>query len=102
VRPGFVAGRDDGKLQSEISKNYGRNLVRKKVFGLTLFVMLFALGYSASAQQPKKGLRIGYLSATDPSADSARFEAIRLALRERGHIEGPNITTQTCWRGRIE
>jgi putative tryptophan/tyrosine transport system substrate-binding protein len=68
--------------------------VRRKVFCLTLCAMLFALSYSASAQQPKKVPRIGYLSATDPSADSARFEAIRLALRERGHIEGQNIAIE--------
>lgn len=43
------------------------------------------------AQQPKKVHRIGYLSNTGPSAESDRAEAIRLALRERGYIEGQNI-----------
>jgi putative ABC transport system substrate-binding protein len=56
--------------------------------------MLFALCYSASAQQPKKVPRIGYLSSFDPARESARAEAIRLALRERGYIEGQNIAIE--------
>ena len=48
----------------------------------------------AQAQQPKKVPLIGYLSAADPASESARAEAIRLALRERGYIEGQNIATE--------
>ena len=54
-------------------------------------VTLLALGVTAEAQQPKKVSRIGYLSSTDPARESTRAEAIRLALRERGYIEGQNI-----------
>ena len=68
--------------------------MNRKIIGLTLCAMLFALCYSASAQQPKKVSRIGYLSALDPATESARSEAIRQALRERGHIEGQNIATE--------
>ena len=50
-------------------------------------------GAAALAQQPKKVHRIGYLSSSDPAADSARSEAVRLALHERGYIEGQNIAT---------
>jgi putative ABC transport system substrate-binding protein len=53
--------------------------------------MLSALCVSAEAQQPKKVPRIGYVSATDPVDESSRAEAIRLALRELGYIEGQNI-----------
>ena len=49
---------------------------------------------AAAAQQPKKVARIGYLSTTDPASDSARAEAIRLALRDLGYIEGQNIATE--------
>ena len=56
--------------------------------------MLFALCVSAEAQQPKKVPRIGYLSATDPASESTRSEAIRLALRELGYIEGQNIAIE--------
>jgi putative ABC transport system substrate-binding protein len=56
--------------------------------------MLLALPVAARAQQPKKVARIGYLSNTDPATESGRSERIRLALRERGHIEGQNIATE--------
>jgi len=48
----------------------------------------------AQAQQPKKVPRIGYLVSGDPASESARSEGIRLALRERGFIEGQNIATE--------
>src|SRR3990170_1184057 len=48
----------------------------------------------AEAQQPKKRPTIGYLSSADAARDSARYEAIRLALRERGYIEGQNIASE--------
>jgi len=66
----------------------------KKIFALTLCAMLFALCYSASAQQPKKIPRIGYLSGVDLARESARSEAFRLALRELGYIEGQNIAIE--------
>ena len=48
----------------------------------------------AEAQQPKKVPRIGYLSSRDPASESTRAEAIRLALRELGYIEGQNIAIE--------
>jgi putative ABC transport system substrate-binding protein len=60
---------------------------------LRLFAIVLTLeGYGtiAAAQQAKKVYRIGYLSSLDPSAESTRSEAIRLALRELGYIEGQN------------
>ena len=48
----------------------------------------------AEAQQPKKVPRIGYLSSPDPARESTRSEAIRLALRELGYIEGQNIAIE--------
>ena len=48
----------------------------------------------AEAQQPKKVPRIGYLSPVDPASESTRAEAIRLALRELGYIEGQNIAIE--------
>jgi putative ABC transport system substrate-binding protein len=53
-----------------------------------------ALSFPAESQQPKKVPRIGYLSSFDPATESTRFEAIRLALRERGYIAGQNIATE--------
>ena len=66
----------------------------KKISFLTLCAMLLALCSSAEAQQPKKVPLIGYLSMRDPAGESNRYETIRLALRERGYIEGQNIATE--------
>jgi putative ABC transport system substrate-binding protein len=66
----------------------------KKNFFVAICAMIFALSYSASAQQPKKVSRIGYLSSFDPASDSAGTEAILLALREVGYVEGQNIATE--------
>jgi len=59
-----------------------------------LCALLFALSFPAAAQQPKKVSLIGYLSNTDPAGESTRAEGIRLALRERGYIEGQNIAIE--------
>jgi putative ABC transport system substrate-binding protein len=76
------------------SKNAEKEPVSKKIIGLALGAMLHALCYSVWAQQPKKVPRIGYLSSFDAATESARFEAIRLALRELGYIEGQNIAIE--------
>jgi putative tryptophan/tyrosine transport system substrate-binding protein len=67
---------------------------RAAVPSILVAVVLLALGVTAEAQQPKKVPRIGYLSNTDPAGESTRSEAIRLALREFGYIEGQNIATE--------
>ena len=48
----------------------------------------------AQAQQPKKVPRIGYLAGIERATDSPRSDAIRLALRELGYIEGQNIAIE--------
>ena len=66
----------------------------KKIILLALCSLLLAPCSAVEAQQPKKVPRIGYLSNTDRASESARSEAIRLALRERGYIEGQNIAIE--------
>jgi putative ABC transport system substrate-binding protein len=68
--------------------------LKQRIFTLALCTMLFALCVSAPAQQPKKIHCIRYLSVSDAATDSTRAEAIRLALRKAGYIEGQNITTE--------
>ena len=68
--------------------------MKNKITVLSLCAMLFALCFSASAQQPKKIYRIGYLASVEPATESTRAEGIRLALRELGYIEGRNIATE--------
>ena len=61
---------------------------------LAIFVTLAPCGVVATAQQPNKVFRIGYLSDSNPARESARSKAIGLALRELGYTEGKNITTE--------
>jgi putative tryptophan/tyrosine transport system substrate-binding protein len=68
--------------------------MNRKIFALALCAMISALCVSADAQQPKKISRIGYLATYDAGTESTRFEGIRLALRERGYIEGQNIASE--------
>jgi putative tryptophan/tyrosine transport system substrate-binding protein len=68
--------------------------MKKAAVPILVAVILLTVAVKAEAQQPKKVARIGYLSTTDPATDSARVEGIRLALRERGYIEGQNIAME--------
>ncbi len=70
------------------------NSKKLKLVVCAFCAVLFALCPSANAQQAKKTSRLGYLSAGDPTNESARAEAIRLALRELGYIEGRNIAIE--------
>ena len=68
--------------------------MKKAAVSSVLVAVLLGLGVIVEAQQPKKVPRIGYLSTGDAATESARAEAIRLALRERGYIEGQNIAIE--------
>jgi len=68
--------------------------MHKKITRRAFCSMLLALPFPARAQQHKKVWRIGYLSSVDAASESARAEGIRLALRERGYIEGQNIAIE--------
>jgi putative ABC transport system substrate-binding protein len=75
--------------------NRKSKIENRKWLGLSVFAFVFVVaGAVASAQQPKKVIRVGYLSTFDTATDSTRFEAIRLALRELGYIEGQNIVIE--------
>jgi putative tryptophan/tyrosine transport system substrate-binding protein len=68
--------------------------VRKKIFGLTLGSLLFALCFSTEAQQPKKVPRIGYLVLR--SGAGAAEKAFLQGLQSLGYIEGQTIAIE--WR----
>jgi putative ABC transport system substrate-binding protein len=77
------------------SDNRKSKIQNRKLVGIIALVVTFAFGGAvALAQQPKKVPRIGYLSPRDPATESTRSDAIRLALRELGYIEGQNIATE--------
>jgi len=68
--------------------------MRKNVIRIALFAMLFALYLPASAQQPGKVSRIGYLTSQLTALDSGRREATRQALRDLGYVDGQNISIE--------
>jgi hypothetical protein len=86
--------------KSKTCPELGRRIQNRKLVGVVALVLTFAV-YAAvgEAQQPKKVPRIGYLSTRDPAGESTRAEAIRLALRELGYIEGQNIATEYRYAG---
>ena len=70
------------------------SLFRDEVFSTLIIFILGLCGNMVHAQQPKKVPRIGYLSGIDAATETARSEAIRLALRELGYIVGQNIAIE--------
>jgi len=64
-----------------------------KTFRLLLSAVLFALCFSAEAQQPRKVPRVGVLSGGS-STGQPLHDAFRQGLRELGYIEGQNIVIE--------
>jgi putative ABC transport system substrate-binding protein len=66
----------------------------KKILVCLLATVLLTTAPPTEAQQPKKVHRIGYLSSVDAARVFARYEGIRLALRDLGYIDGQNIAIE--------
>src|SRR5689334_13601867 len=66
---------------------------------IAIYAILFAFCSSTSAQQPKRIFRIGYLTTSDSAGELPRSEAIRLALRDLGYVEGQNIHVEYRYAG---
>lgn len=77
-----------------MSVKLGEPLMGKKIITLVLCVMLVALSIPVAAQQTKRIPRIGYLSPLTSPADAPRREGFQRGLRERGYIEGQNLTVE--------
>jgi putative ABC transport system substrate-binding protein len=73
--------------------------MRRKILSAVLTILFLATVDPAQAQQPKNVPRIGYLSSSNPATESARADAIRLALRELGYTEGQNIAIEYRYSG---
>jgi putative ABC transport system substrate-binding protein len=56
--------------------------------------LLFALSFSADAQQPGKVFRIGLLEVGNASASAVLVDAFRHELTKLGWIEGKNVTIE--------
>src|SRR6266571_1921482 len=76
--------------------------MRRKIFGLLLSAMHFALCFSVEAQQPSaKVPRIGFLSAQSESRSADRAAAFRQGLRDLGYSEGRDILIEYRWANGI-
>jgi putative ABC transport system substrate-binding protein len=58
---------------------------------------LLAVPLTAQAQQAGKVFQVGFLGTATPSLMSAWLTAFREGLRERGYVEGKNISMQYRW-----
>jgi putative tryptophan/tyrosine transport system substrate-binding protein len=84
-----------GNPKSKTCTELSRSIQNRKLVGLLALVIACALcGVVATAQQPTKISRIGYSSSNDPATEFTRSEAIRVALRELGYIDGQNIVIE--------
>lgn len=69
------------------------HLVSKDIL-VSCFTGVLVTASLAHAQQQNKLLRVGYLSALSPTAESDRSKIILQALREYGYVEGQNIAIE--------
>ncbi|MEX0805874.1 MAG: ABC transporter substrate-binding protein [Candidatus Binatia bacterium] len=87
----------------DYSDNPKSQIQNRKWMGVVALVVTFTIGGAVAQAQPKKIPRIGYLSSGNAASESTRFEAIRLALRELGYIEGQNIAIEFRYgEGRLD
>ncbi|MGZ8489127.1 MAG: ABC transporter substrate-binding protein [Candidatus Binatia bacterium] len=76
--------------------NERRKTMRRKIVFSLLITVLLTAAPLAEAQQPAKMFRIGVLTGSSLSSQSARNEAFRQGLRELGYVEGKDILIE--WR----
>ena len=93
-----MGGRDSAPVTAMISQSIQdlkSKIQSRQSLGISVIAfVLVVTGAVAQAQQPKKVYRIGYLSQFEPARESSRSEAIRVALRELGYVEGQNIAIE--------
>jgi ABC-type uncharacterized transport system substrate-binding protein len=68
--------------------------MNRKVTVLTLCAMLFALSFSALAQQPEKATRIGYLDESSAVGSGDLLDAFRKQMIQLGWVEGKNLAIE--------
>src|SRR5262245_52736847 len=68
--------------------------MKKQLLALSFAAVLSALCLPASAQQPGKVARIGFLDPSTPSGMAVMVDAFRHELGKLGWIEGKNITIE--------
>jgi putative ABC transport system substrate-binding protein len=75
----------------------------KTIFSLAVGGLLLALGFPTEAQQAKKVPRIGTFVPASAFGAPQLVEALRQGLRERGYVDGQNVTLEPRYaEGKIE
>jgi putative ABC transport system substrate-binding protein len=69
----------------------------KKTICFLLSMAVLGFVHLAEAQQPKKVPRIGFLSSTSATTAARTLEAFREGMRDRGYVEGKNISIEYRW-----
>jgi putative tryptophan/tyrosine transport system substrate-binding protein len=92
----WIQSQENKRMNAFPSKSFSDNrkstIQNPKWLGLFAMVLTFVFGgVVAQAQQPAGIPRIGILSGSSASSNSARIEAFRRQLRELGYVEGKNI-----------
>src|SRR5712691_7700660 len=72
-------------------------LMERRTFMALVSGGLLAAPIAAEAQQAGKVFQVGFLGTATPSLMSAWLTAFREGLRERGYVEGKNISMQYRW-----
>ena len=70
--------------------------MRRRTFQRGLAALALACGWRASAQ-PKRVLRVAWVSTERPDRPSRNFDAFRAGLRELGYVQGRNLVIDTWW-----
>ena len=80
-----------------LSDNRKSAIQNPKSLGFLAIVLTLACGVGASAQQPAKIPKIGFLASGTASGSSSIFrsEVFRQQLRELGYVEGKNIAFES-------
>jgi ABC-type uncharacterized transport system substrate-binding protein len=65
--------------------------MKREIFGVALGATVFALSFSAAAQEPPKIHRIGLQVFSPRELNATRIETFRQGLRELGYVGGKNV-----------
>jgi putative tryptophan/tyrosine transport system substrate-binding protein len=85
-------------FESRLSSNPKSKIQNRKLVGIAALGAAFAFcGTVATAQQPTKIPRIGYLGNSSPALERDFVDAFRQGLRDLGYAEGHNILIEYRW-----
>jgi ABC-type uncharacterized transport system substrate-binding protein len=83
------------KMSGSVSDNRKSKIQNRKLVGIVTLIIAFAMcGAVATAQQPGKIFRIGFLDSSTASGTAVFIDVFRQELSKLGWTEGKNITIE--------